>query len=64
MTDFTNETDDRAHGIGGKIEGILDALYLGDRDSLVAVLEKMHPADFADSLKQIEPDARLCLLEY
>lgn len=64
MTDFTNETDDRAYEIGGQIEGILDALNLGDRDSLVAVLEEMHPADIADSLEQIEPDARLRLLEY
>ena len=64
MTDFTYETDDRAYEIGGKIEGILDALDLGDRDSLVAVLEEMHPADIADSLEQIELDARSRLLEY
>ncbi len=64
MTEFTGESDDRVHEVGGKIERILGAMNLGDRDSLVAALEDMHPADIADLLEQIEPGARQILLEH
>ena len=64
MTEFTGETEGRAYEIGGRIEGILGTLSLGDRNSLVATLEDMHPADIADLLEQIEPGVRQNRLEH
>ena len=57
----TNEAEqtERAYEIdNASTQAVLDAVELGDRDALVALLEPFHAADIADLYEQINAKER------
>lgn len=56
------EQSDHAYQIDGAlIDTLLDAIEIGDRDALVALLEPFHAADIADLFEQISAKDRTAL---